>query len=376
MSKVGQTLDGYLVLADISGYTAFVTATELEHAQGIIAELIAVIRGRLAPPLTFVKVEGDCVLCYAESARFADAERLCELLEVCYFDFATHLSDMARATTCPCAACTKMGDLDLKFVAHHGAFMIQSFGGVDDVAGRDVILAHRLLKNAITERTGVRAYVFFTDPCRARLPVSMALLPHAERYESLGEAAGGVYDLAQSLAEMREAQREYVSPAEADFVMAADYGVPPAVVWQYAVDPQQRLRWELDETGIQNSPNERGRLGTGATSHCSHGHGSDLLRRYVDWQPFRYFTWTVTAMKPSLLSVPSFVETFEITPTHRGGSHSEYRMRLRDRRVLQRLRFRVMAPVVRTLFGRAQRRLTQIIDADSADFQELGQREQ
>jgi hypothetical protein len=30
---------GYLVLADISGYTAFLTRTELEPAHGIVAEL-------------------------------------------------------------------------------------------------------------------------------------------------------------------------------------------------------------------------------------------------------------------------------------------------------------------------------------------------
>jgi len=30
---------GYLVLADISGYTSFLTRTEFEHAYGIVAEI-------------------------------------------------------------------------------------------------------------------------------------------------------------------------------------------------------------------------------------------------------------------------------------------------------------------------------------------------
>ena len=53
------TREGYLLLADISGYTAFLTGTELEHAQAIIHELTTLIRDRLAPPMRFVKLEGD-----------------------------------------------------------------------------------------------------------------------------------------------------------------------------------------------------------------------------------------------------------------------------------------------------------------------------
>jgi hypothetical protein len=43
--------EGYLLLADISGYTAFLTGTELEHAHEIIRELTTLIRERLEPPI-------------------------------------------------------------------------------------------------------------------------------------------------------------------------------------------------------------------------------------------------------------------------------------------------------------------------------------
>lgn len=59
-----RALEGYLLLADISGYTAFLTGTELEHAQAIIHELTSLIRERLTPPMRFVKLEGDAVFCY------------------------------------------------------------------------------------------------------------------------------------------------------------------------------------------------------------------------------------------------------------------------------------------------------------------------
>ena len=35
-----QTQHGYLILADISGYTSYVAKTELEHSQEIVGELL------------------------------------------------------------------------------------------------------------------------------------------------------------------------------------------------------------------------------------------------------------------------------------------------------------------------------------------------
>ena len=66
VSQDQRTRRGYLLLADISGYTAFLVGTELEHADAIVHELTALIRERLSPPMRFVKLEGDAVFCYAD----------------------------------------------------------------------------------------------------------------------------------------------------------------------------------------------------------------------------------------------------------------------------------------------------------------------
>lgn len=58
-----------------------------------------------------------------------------------------------------------MQQLDLKFVAHHGEFIKQRMGGRDELAGRDVILVHRLLKNGVKDRLGDRAYALFSEFC-------------------------------------------------------------------------------------------------------------------------------------------------------------------------------------------------------------------
>ena len=62
-------IEGYLLLADISGYTTFLTGTELEHSHAIVTELTRLIRAALSPPMQFVKLEGDAVFCFAPQAH-------------------------------------------------------------------------------------------------------------------------------------------------------------------------------------------------------------------------------------------------------------------------------------------------------------------
>ncbi len=363
MPDEGGPREGYLVVADISGYTAFFAGTELEHAQGILEELTTLIKNDLAPPLRFVKLEGDAILCCADGSTFADGERLLELLEVCYRDFSDRLFDMARATTCPCAACASMDSLDLKFVSHYGTYMVQRVEGVEDIAGPDVILLHRLLKNSITDRTGCRAYAFFTEACLERLPASLDLTKHTETYESLGETRGGVHDLKPVLEQMREETREYVGADEADFESVLEAPVPPAVLWQYYVDADKRLTWQTTQKAVKNRPNQSGRLGVGATSHCAHG-SYDILRHFVDWHPFRYFTWKMRPIKRSLLTPPPGTETFEFVPRADGGTVVHYRFRFQNRGRLFRLLTRPWAPLIRRGFRGFEANLLRLLAED------------
>lgn len=181
------TQDGALVLADISGYTAFVTATELEHGPQIIAGLLEAVLRKLSPPLEIQEVEGDAVFALGPDGTVAPPARLLDVLDDAFAAFKTLQREMEADDSCACRACRSVADLDLKIVAHHGRFLRQQVGGRSQAAGVDVILAHRLLKNRVA-REG--AYLLLTeaaldwlglDPDRARLRA------HTERYEHLGD---------------------------------------------------------------------------------------------------------------------------------------------------------------------------------------------
>ena len=179
--------DGVLVLADISGYTALVTAIELEHAPQIIGALLEAVMQRLSPPLEIQEVEGDAVFALGPDGALGPPTRLLDLLDSAFAAFKVVQRELAANHSCACGACRGVEGLDLKIVAHRGRFLRHAVGGRAQVAGVDVILAHRLLKNGVTTS---RAYVLLTDALLAWLgldPAEMGAIARTESYEHLGD---------------------------------------------------------------------------------------------------------------------------------------------------------------------------------------------
>ncbi|HEU4370777.1 MAG TPA: DUF2652 domain-containing protein [Methylomirabilota bacterium] len=188
------TEDGVLVLADISGFTAFVTATEIEHGPPIIADLLEAVMRRLSPPLEIQEVEGDAVFALGPD-RAVMPGRLLDVLDEAFVAFKTRQDELAADTSCSCRACRSVSALDLKMVAHHGRFLRQMVGDHDQVAGVDVILAHQLLKNRWARG---RAYLLLTEAALRWLgvdPERAGLVAHTESYEHLGDVRCFVRDL-------------------------------------------------------------------------------------------------------------------------------------------------------------------------------------
>src|SRR5687768_15675330 len=105
---------GYLLLADLSGYTAYVAGTELEHSQAILGELLELLIIRRRALLTVERLEGDAVFAHAPEARLSRGETLLELVESTYAAFKDRLETLRRRTTCTCHACRSVNTLDLK----------------------------------------------------------------------------------------------------------------------------------------------------------------------------------------------------------------------------------------------------------------------
>ena len=353
---------GYLVIADISGYTSYLTHTELEHAHGIVDELTHLVIARLGEPLRFVELEGDAVFVYAPAAAFADAERLLDMIEGCYVAFQLRLDEMRRATTCTCSACALIGALDLKFVAHLGSFVLQQSPTGPKPIGPDVILVHRLLKNGVGEAFGTKAYALLTDALLERAGGTLGLPAHHERYDDIGEVRGRVATLAQAVARHREA-RIFVTRDEADLELVTALPVPRAVAWEYHIDPRKRMRWQLDAREIEARPNAAGRAGVGWESHCDHG-AYTLVHRAVDWRPFDYLTLETTPITRGPLALPRSLSTFEFTEDGHGRSVVAMHVRAVDRGLLSRITIPLAALVIRRQFRTHYAVLSRVLEGE------------
>ena len=84
---IGAPQRGFLVLADISGFTAFVTTTEIEHGPPIIAALLEEVIRRVAPPLEIQDIEGDAVFALGAHGRVVPPASLLDVLRQALLGF-------------------------------------------------------------------------------------------------------------------------------------------------------------------------------------------------------------------------------------------------------------------------------------------------
>ena len=278
---------GYLVLADLTGFTSFVAGTEVEHAEGILANVLGVLKRQLTPALELAEVEGDALFLYAPAHRFERGETLLELIEGTYVAFRDKIRTMQRNASCPCEACRMIPGLDLKFVTHAGDWVFQDLLGPPKPFGSCVNLVHRLLKNDITGATGWPAYALFTEPALTMMGVRPEGM-HSGRqaYEHLGECEVSAFDLHARYAELTARRAVYVDEASAHYTIRRTYPISQARLWDLLTDARIRNDWEQ---GAQWSVLLRpgGRAGPGATNHCAL---SDFIEEVLDWRPFDYYT--------------------------------------------------------------------------------------
>lgn len=305
-------MHGHLVIADISGYTRFLTESELEHANGIIGELLNAVISTIQAPLTVSSVEGDAVFMYGTMPDDVNGQAVLESVELLYCSFAESLETMALNTTCRCNACANIGSLGLKIVMHCGEFVVTSIGGNDTITGPDVIMAHRLLKNRIRETTGVSDYMLVTEACVADLGIERIVAgwtPHTEEYEFVGEVSGYVSSLPDVWEHVRSQNVDKVVQREAWLSASAYSEAPPGVVWEHLVDPVKRARWmDAHENTILNDVD--GRIGPGSEYRCAHGDDELLIFTVLDRRPVDYMTFLMPlnaeiAMRYTEYVVPS-----------------------------------------------------------------------
>ena len=188
---------GTLLLADISGYTAFLQAVARAHAADMAAgafipeayplltSLLDGIIERIAPPFVVSKLEGDAVFAFAAEGELGiRGQSLVDRLIACYAAYRARVERAGEIMTCTCDACISIGGLELKFVLHHGDYIVQSVAGHQELLGPEVTISHLLLKNHVADLIGKSGYALITESAASHLDVPLhSARPITEQYE-------------------------------------------------------------------------------------------------------------------------------------------------------------------------------------------------
>jgi uncharacterized protein YndB with AHSA1/START domain len=272
-----------LLIADLSGYTGYLMRGEVDEAPLIAGHLVETMLEQLSSEFEVAGLEGDAAFVHAPLHALT-GEGLLAAIARSHRAFRQRIVSLRQATTCPCEACRQVPTLELKFFVHVGAVIRQRILGRDEIAGRDVILLHRLLKASEPAREGLERFALFTAAAVEALridPETHGMRRVTQAYEHLGEIVGWTGD--------PETWGDVDSPADGP----ADHGeealrserivpAPITEVWDLLTLPELRERWEgIDR--IEEGGGADGR-GVGTLSRCV-AHQLSTIEEIVEWRP-------------------------------------------------------------------------------------------
>jgi hypothetical protein len=362
-------MEGFILIADITGYTVFLNESELEHAKGTLTDLLELLIDHTKPPLVISRLEGDAVFSYAMEPAVVTSQTFLEGVEDTYVDFRRAIELMVLNNTCRCNACANVSSLDLKFFLHYGTFALETIGDHQELIGADINLIHRLLKNSVTADTGIRAYILCTDPAERALGLEGAsdtLVPHVETVPDFGEVKVWIRDMHPVFEERRDERIEYSS----EEIVATDsivVAMPPGVLWDYLNQSEFRNILSGDDR-FEVLNRKDGRVGTGSVYQCYHG-GQVVSQVVVEWHPFERLVLRTSLPFPGK---PAFVDLdCRLKPVEEGTELTTVFARVSGP-ALKRLAAKLMLKMMKKRNRRNLEDFRDAVEADFAEHEELG----
>ncbi len=237
-------LNASIFIPDISGYTEFLSRTELEHSSHIINELLKVIVDSNSTDLNLAEIEGDALLFYraGEPLPFDEMTRQAVAM---FSNFHTRLKIIERDSICQCGACQTASNLSLKFIMHYGAIQEIRISNFVKASGIDMIIAHRLLKNNLPSQEYVLATAKYLDAVTDRTSApDLRWESSSEEYPTVGTIPFqyALLDAVRnSIPPVPDRQQAVVNLGERSIQI--DVASPMMDVYQTMIDFDGRHRW-------------------------------------------------------------------------------------------------------------------------------------
>ncbi len=156
--RTAESVNALIYFPDISGFTDFVNQTEITHSQLIVVDLLETIINTFSLPFSISEIEGDAIL-YYKYGNVPDVGKLVEESKNLFIKYHERLKHIIKNNHCSCGGCSNAYNLSLKFIVHYGIIHQIKVGNFNKLFGRDLIIAHRLLKNSLNKNE----YILLTD---------------------------------------------------------------------------------------------------------------------------------------------------------------------------------------------------------------------
>ena len=249
------------LIPDISGFTKFMSSTEISHSRHIIEELIEVI-GRETDVFELAEVEGDALLLY-QSISAISAEKVEKIAKKAFVAFHQHLLNYEQLRICNCGACSAAVKLSLKFIVHAGKMELATVQGRQKPYGLDVIKAHRLMKNNIRSKE----YILFSSDFLNRFSterINLNLAAGANTYDEIGEVKYQYGTLSHLRKNLKADEQQMALPGRSLKTLASiasEIAAPVSVVYEVLSDFQYRPIWNSDAKIVDQTSDDIYQIG-------------------------------------------------------------------------------------------------------------------
>jgi hypothetical protein len=268
-----------ILISDISGYTEFLTNTELVHSSHIINELLEAILAANSSDFILSEVEGDALLLYRKGGPI-EADALVRLCTSMFESFHKQLKIIERDSLCQCGACKTATNLTLKFIAHFGAVQEIKISQFTKCSGLDMVVAHRLLKNRVQSHE----YILATHSCfdcsnLEHPPGALAWHQESDQYPAIGNIEyqyAPLEDLKKAIADPPARANPVIELG--DDSVSVEVDAPMLKIYQLVIDLDRRMSWLTGDEAMDR-PAVTERIGM---RHICRYRGTD-----IEWTPVK-----------------------------------------------------------------------------------------
>ncbi len=254
------SFNALIFIPDISGFTKFVTKTSIEHSSAIIKELLEVLMEQNTLGLHLVEIEGDALLYYKKENKETATQAIIDQCKSMFLAFHQHLKLYERDRICNCEACSSTHKLGLKFIVHSGEVVLQKIFDQEKIMGKEVILAHRLMKNEVESDN----YILLSKPAPAiNSSLDMEFSTGSSQYPEIGEVSYNYLDVNNWINETPELPDhrpiKYVSnPVRLNINIQKDIDF----VHRFLVSLKHRKEWSAELVDFVYDENKIDRVGS------------------------------------------------------------------------------------------------------------------